>query len=300
MSDLPSRRSLLALTASTTIGSLAGCLGTGDEEDGEDGEGEGEGETTDPQDPSVQFRDWLTDPDLIDTDRVGGTRFEYTEAGPEQPERVAEDLTRGRASVLALDSDDVDAYLIQLPATVLFGEFDVSAAETAIKATDEFQLTGEYGSYRTAGPRESDGSDGGLVGSQFAIGTDAILIGRDLELWIDTHDGEAERLFESYPVFEEIFERLPDRTNVSGTVGSPPTWEEELEIDAWGLSLPTLAPGEITQTWVYAFDDQPTAEQVQLVEQNLAGPLVESIDQTETDDRFVTITGTIEVPDTDG
>ena len=89
MSDLPSRRSLLALTASATIGSLAGCLGTGDEEDGEDGEGEGEGETTDPQDPSVQFRDWLTDPDLIDTDRVGGTRFEYTEAGPEQPERVA-------------------------------------------------------------------------------------------------------------------------------------------------------------------------------------------------------------------
>lgn len=296
MSDVPSRRSLLTLTASATIGSLAGCLGTDDEEDGEDGEGEGE--TTDSQDPSVQFRDWLTDPDLIDTDRAGGTRFEYTETGPEQPERVAEDLIQGRASVLDLDSDDVGAYLIQLPATVLFGEFDVSAAETAIEATEEFQLTGEYRSYRTAGPRESDGSDGGLVGSQFAIGTDAILIGRDLELWIDTHDGEAERLFESYPVFEEIFERLPDRTNVSGTVGRPPTWEDELEIDAWGLSLPTLAPGEITQTWVYAFDDQPTAEQVQLVEQNLAGPLVESIDQTEADDRFVTVTGTIEVPDT--
>ena len=300
MQHTPSRRSLLALTASATIGGIAGCLDDDETQDGADATDDSDGTADQPADqdddaaitdidpasPQVAFRDWLTDPDAIDT-----TRFEYNEA-------LLEQTTVGRADVLDLDIADVDAFLIQLPAYIIFGDFDVSRLETTLDSADEYQLTGEYESYRRAEPLDTDDSGDGLIESQFALSSDTILIGRDLDRWIDTKNGAADRLADTYPVFNDLFERLPDRTNVAGQVGPPPTWDVD-GIVAWGSSSPSLDPGAVTSTWVYAFEEQPTSEQTEAVEENLPDPLIESIDQTATDGRFFTVTGTIRIPDTE-
>jgi len=270
------RRELLTVLAGSGFAGFAGCVGNGD--DAQNGD-----ETTD-----VAFREWLTNPDVTET-----TRFEYSETQIEQ-------AIEGRLTVLNLDPQQVEGYLIQLPALILFGDFDVSRLEATLEETDEYRLAETYESYRMAYPLDTEESDDGLVESQFALGTDAVLLGRDLDLWIDTQNGDSERLEESYPIFEDLFRRLPDQTNVTGQLGRPPTWEEGPDgLEAWGTSVPTLDPGEITQTWIYAFTESPTTNQIERVEQNLSDTIVESIDQTETDNRFLTVTGTVLIPDTD-
>lgn len=290
MRQSPSRRSLLALTASATLGTVAGCLGADDDTQNGDGDTDEESTVADvtPATPQVPFRDWLTDPDAID-----GDRFEYSEGQLEQ-------VTQGRASVLDIDLGDVDAFLIQLPVLVIFGDFDVPALEATLEATDEYRLTDEYSSYRMAEPVDADDTDEeGLIASQFALGSDAVLVGRDLDRWIDTAAGDAERLETAYPVFEDVFATLPDRASVTGELGSPLGWDID-GVTAWGHSLPTLDPGEITGTWTYAFDESPTTEQITAVEQQLAEiPLSGEVDETTTDGRFLTVTAALTLPDPD-
>lgn len=296
MSQTPSRRSLLTLAASATIGSAAACLELNNDPRNESqntDSHESREEDLDPITPDetqVKFQDWLTPP----TDNNSTGRFEYSEL-------LIEQTLQGRASILNIDPDQVDGFLIQLPALIFFGDFDVSKLETSIEDTENYSLTREYESYWIAEPQPAEQTRDDLIASQFALGKHTVLLGRDLERWIDTQNGDREGLTERYSVFTALFDRLPDRTNIVGQLDPPPTWDIEPDIlEGWGSSLPSYDGDSVTQTWVYALTDQPTAEHTRIIEQNLSeSVLSEGIDQTDTDGQFLTVSGTVSIPEID-
>lgn len=293
-----SRRAVLAGGASAVLGGLAGCLGQDD--DGQDdiadeAPRDNDSATSEPDSAQVPFRDWLVTPELApgvsdDTNRV--YRFEYVPGG--FLSRTEQDRVQGRASVLDIDPAVLEGQLLQIPAVIYFGEFDQSALETAIEGADGYTLTGEYESYRTAQNTEA--------GTQFALGEEAVLIGRELELWIDTRTGANTRLEETTPVFTQLFDRVPTGLNVAGQLGPPPTFEAELDsINAWISTTAEPIAGEtVAQTWVYAFDGQPSEDSTQAVQQELSSnPLIGSITETTTDGRFLTVNGELMISDAD-
>ncbi|ERG89376.1 MAG: hypothetical protein J07HX5_01534 [halophilic archaeon J07HX5] len=301
MSRKHSRRAILAGGASAVLGGLAGCLGQGDDS----GEGDrqnntvdtGPGDTgsgsSDPASAQVSFRDWLVAPELTpgvtgNEDRV--YRFEYIPGGFLQ--QAEQDRVQGRASVLDIDPAVIEGRLLQLPAVVYFGEFDQPALETAIESADGYTVTGEYESYRTAENTET--------GTQFALDEQAVLIGRALEQWIDTQTGTADRLEGTTPVFTQLFDRVPTNLSVTGQLGPPVTFEADLDsLTAWVSATPRLTAGEaVTQRWVYVFDGQPPEDATQAIRQELSdSPLLNSITNTTTDGRFLTVTGELLLPE---
>lgn len=286
MYQTSSRRSLLTLTASATIGSVAGCLKQNNDprsesQTNDSHENREDGSNSTPSDETqVNFQDWLTPP----TDSNPQGRFEYSEL-------LIEQTLQGRASVLNIDPDRVKGLLIQLSALIFIGDFKVSKLETSIEDTGNYSLTRVYKSYRIAEPQPAEQARDDLIASQFALDKHTVLLGRDLERRVDTQNGDREGLTDRYPVFTELFDRLPDRTNVVGQLNPPPTWDIDPDVlEGWGSSLPSFDDDRVTQTWVYAFTDQPTAKHIQTIKQNLSeSVLSEGVDQTDTDGRFLSI-----------
>lgn len=289
-----SRRTVLAGGASAVLAGLAGCLSQDD--DGQDDTvdtypGDSGSAPSDLDSAQVPFRDWLVNPELApgvgdNEDRV--YRFEYV------PGDFLTEIAQGRASVLDIDPAVVEGQLLQIPAVIYFGEFDQSALETAIESADGYTLTGDHESYRTARNTEA--------GTRFALGEEAVLIGRELELWIDTRIGANARLEETTSVFTQLFDQVPTDLNVSGQFGPPPTFEADLDsINAWiSASAKPTADGSVAQTWIYAFDGQPSEDTTQSIQQELSsGPLVDSITETATDGQFLTVNGELVSPDLD-
>lgn len=279
------RRRFLTAVGTTAALGTAGCLGSGD--DTQDDTPASDGSTCVPDEglqsagdtPQASFRDWLVVPENTE---IGVSRFSYTESD----QLIAQNL-QGRASVLDIEPSAVDATLIQSLTLLLFGEFDRPAIESTIGDTDGYTLTGSYRSYRTARNTETD--------TQFAFDEEVVVVGNDLELWIDTHAGDRERLETSTPVFTELFDRAPT-PNVEGQPGPPPEEGFPDDIDAWLVSLPGIGEDaeEIGQTWIYAFDDPPSDNDTQAVRQTLSSlPLVKCIDETATDGRFLRVTGAV-------
>ena len=283
-----SRRTALAGGVSV-IGALAGCLG----QDGtDDNPGGDDPDPSDPDSAQAPFREWLAAPGSIG--EPGGDnptyRFNYT------PFLIEQTLETGRASVLDIDPTDVDGSLTQTPALILLGSFDRSRLETSLENADGYALTGEYGSYRTAKHTDRD--------TRFALGEAAVLIGQSLELWIDTRTGDDERLEETTPVFTRLFDRLPSLdASIVGELGPPGSFTADLDgIDAWVNASPQLVSGEtITQRWVYAFDEQPSEDIAQTIQQELSSsPLVGAITETAVDGEFLTVTGKSRLPESSG
>ena len=271
-----SRRAVLAGGASAAVGALAGCLGQDD-----DGETPGGSEGSDGT--QAPFRDWLVTPESLG--ELGGNnrlyRFSYSTF------LIAQTLQNGRASVLDIDPAVVDGSLVQLPALIFFGSFDRSGLETTVEDAEGYALTGEYESYRTAENAEA--------GTQFALGDEAVLIGQDLESWIDTRTGDGKQLEETTPVFTQLFDRLPSLDgSVTGQLGPPQGFDASLDgLEAWVNSAPEPVPGEtITQRWVYAFDEQPSEDATGAIERELSGnPLIDEVTETTVDGAFLTVTG---------
>jgi len=291
-----SRRAVLAGGASAAVGALAGCLGQDDDADeqtpGDSGDSGGDNpDASGSDDPRAPFRDWLVTPESIGElrgeDRV--YRFSYS------PFLIEQTLRNGRASVLDIDPAVVDGLLVQPPALIVLGSFDRSGLETTVGDTEGYELTGEYESYRTAENAEA--------GTRFALGDEAVLIGRDLELWIDTRTGGGRQLEETTPVFARLFDRLPSlAVSVVGQLGPPRSFDADLDgLEAWVNSAPEPIPGEtITQRWVYAFDEQPSEDAAGAIERELSGnPLIDEVTETTVDGAFLTVTGESTLPESD-
>lgn len=281
MHETHSRRAVLASGASAAVGALAGCLGQDD-----DGETPGNSGGDDPQAP---FRDWLVTPESIGELRGDNRvyRFSYS------PFLIEQTLQNGRASVLDIDPAAVDGFLVQLPALIFLGSFDRSGLETTVEDAGGYALTGEYESYRTAENAEA--------GTQFALGDEAVLIGQDLESWIDTRTGDSKQLEETTPVFTQLFDRLPSLDgSITGQLGPPQSFDAGLDgLEAWVNSAPEPIPGEtVTQQWVYAFDERPSENAVGAIERELSGnPLVDEITETTVDSTLLTVTGESTLPE---
>ncbi len=283
MHETHSRRTVLAGGASAAVGALAGCLGQDNDADGQT-PGDSGGD-----DPQAPFRDWLVTPESIGELR-GDTRvyrFSYS------PFLIEQTLRNGRASVLDIDPAAVDGFLVQLPAVIFFGSFDRSSLETTVEDTEGYVLTGQYESYRTAENAEA--------GTQFALGDEAVLLGQDLESWIDTQTGDGRQLEETTPVFTRLFDRLPSLdASVTGQLGPPQSFDASLDrLEAWVNSAPEPVPGEtITQRWVYAFDEQPSEDAAGAIERELSGnPLIDEVTETTVDGVFLTVTGESTLPE---
>ena len=288
-----SRRAVLAGGASTVVGALAGCLGQDNDANGETPSNLEDDDPNSSGSDGAQapFGDWLVTPESISELRGDNRvyRFSYSSFLIEQT------LQNGRASVLDIDPAAVDGFLIQTPALIFLGAFDRAGLETILEDMDGYTLTGEYESYRTAENAET--------GTQFALGDEAVLIGRDLELWIDARTGEDRRLEETTPVFTRLFDRLPRlTTSVVGQLGPPQSFDVDLDgLKAWVNSTPEPVPGKTTtQRWVYAFDEQPSEDTTRAIEQELSGnPLIDEVTETTVDSAFLTVTGESTLPESD-
>lgn len=283
MHETHSRRAVLAGGASAAVGALAGCLGQDDDADEETPSDSGSDGTQAP------FRDWLVTPESIGelqgNNRV--YRFSYT------PFLIEQTLQNGRASVLDIDPATVDGFLVQLPALIFLGSFDRSGLETTVKDAEGYALTGEYESYRTAENTET--------GTRFALGDRAVLIGQELESWIDTRTGDGRQLEETTPVFTQLFDRLPSLDgSITGQLGPPQSFDASLDgLEAWVNSAPEPVPGKtITQQWVYAFDEQPSEDATGAIERALSGnPLIDEVTETTVDGAFLTVAGEFTLPE---
>jgi hypothetical protein len=298
-----SRRAILAGGTSAALAGLAGCLGQDDNGQPEDNQndtaddasGDTNSASSDPDSAQVNFRDWLVSPEVapgISDNENRIYRFEYIPGS--FLAQTGQDQLSGRASVLDIDPTVLEGRLLQIPVVIYFGEFDQTALETAIESADGYTLTGEYGSYRTAQNTEA--------GTQFALGEEAVLIGQELETWIDTRTGVNDRLEQTTPVFTQLFDRVPTDLNVAGQVGPPPTFEADFDsLTAWVSATPRPMAGEtVTQTWVYVFNRQPSEDTAQAIQQELSGnALIDSITGTSTDGQFLTVTGELTLPDSE-
>ncbi|PSP18731.1 hypothetical protein BRC62_02615 [Halobacteriales archaeon QH_10_67_13] len=291
MHETHSRRAVLAGGASAAVGALAGCLGQDDDADEETpgDSGGGDPDTSGSDDPQAPFRDWLVTPESIGALRGDNRvyRFSYS------PFLIEQTLQSGRASVLDIDPAVVDGFLVQPPALIFLGSFDRSSLETTVEDAEGYALTGEYESYRTAENAEA--------GTRFALGDEAVLIGQDLELWIDTRTGDGRQLEETTPGFTRLFDRLPSLDgSVTGQLGPPQSFDASLDgLEAWVNSAPEPVPGEtITQRWVYAFDEQPSEDATGAIERELSGnPLIDEVTETAVDGAFLTVTGESTLPE---
>jgi len=180
---------MLAGGASAAVGALAGCLEQDDDEGTPSDSGGDDPDASGFDGAQAPFRDWLVTPESIGELRGDNRvyRFSYS------PFLIEQTLRNGRASVLDIDPASVDGFLVQLPALIFLGSFDRSSLETTVEDAEGYALTGEYESYRTAENAEA--------GTRFALGDGAVLIGQDLELWIETRTGDGRQLEEMTPVF---------------------------------------------------------------------------------------------------
>ncbi|ERG89543.1 MAG: hypothetical protein J07HX5_01709 [halophilic archaeon J07HX5] len=288
MTRTPSRRSLLALAASAAIGSTAGCLGS--IRGGSSGQ--------------AGFRDWLTDPDVFVNEDWPTIGFSYTEDTDTDHVSKSARMTAGRMGISDVPLEaDVNAYLSQWLGSILilFGEFSRLELEIGVENSENAMITGERGPYRIGKRPTLTNTESDRDEIPFAFNENVIISSftsrgsfeAPVERCIDSKTGDTDGLEAAYPVFTQLFDRLPDlseQTWVSGMSKWPSLWDDLDGFDANVLSVPESGT-DVVRTAVFAFDDTPTEKQTQIIKQRFDS-VIENADKTTTDGRFLTITGT--------
>lgn len=297
MDERPSRRSVLATAGTLALAGLAGCTSGDDESKPKPSDGttkstdEPSATTTDAastteSEPSVDwtdvaaFRTWLTD---YSTLPESNHRFDYQSVALD---RV---LESGRVGFLDLAPETVDGFLTQSTNVFFPGTYDAAALVDAVEASDDHEVSGEYEGYTTAERTET--------GTQVAVGDDAVLAGSELSVWIDAHVGERDRLEQADPLFTRLFERLPDSGLVTAQYGPPAGGNIDSDaIDAWATSMASLEAE--SGTWVYALEPGTGTDTVDDLESQLAASaFTDEVTDRAVDDRFVTFTATVALPE---
>lgn len=303
MTDWTTTRRGLLVAAGAGVG-LAGCLGS-DDDDGGNGTADANG-SDDPEDSSEQVdgipagdiearRERMPDPGvavdwsdarefrkwLFDDGNESASRFTYTETIPEDREFVLSDA-------VDIGPERVDGHLSHVDVEILLGSFDADAIESALEASDAYDVRDEYAGYRVVDEAREDPRVGTV-----AVGDDAIVLGSGYERPIDARHGDRDRLEDVDPWITHVIETLPDEPPVSAEYLKPPVGGIDVdEIYCWGASIPR-GEGE-TATWAFVFDhpDDITDD----VRSELEAVATEVRD-TETDGRTLTIEGVPELPD---
>ena len=209
MDRMPSRRTVLCSGALGAAATLAGCLGSGDDDPtGNESNDPNGNESNDPT--NYEFRNWvIPDNQLVPGAELVCQYFAYDRALANDVVVYEPERTAGANLVLEAGMDDpevdpasVEAELRVGPSrgSILFGEFDTDAIVSALMETGREELDSR-GEYRIVG---IDGVGTTAVGPSEVLATAAY---GDI---LDAAAGDGTLLEDEDPAADRLFDLLPE------------------------------------------------------------------------------------------
>ncbi|WP_263019006.1 hypothetical protein [Natronobiforma cellulositropha] len=284
------RREFATLSIATVSAGLAGCLGSGDEQDrpeadesqpiwlDEDGhidvaDVDWGVEEADPEDPT-NFRFWLNSEQL---EPEMNLRFDYTHG-------YEPDLFETVPEFVEVTEESVEGTLVQHANVIHLGSFDAEDILDSLADDADYEETGERGAFT-------------IVDERIAIGQHAIILGDSadgLEIPLEVYEGDRDPLEIADPAFARVFEELPEDHSISGQYGLPPG--VDLDVDGQyvlGLSndpddLPDGPDDRIETNWVFLFPDESDLTEEALSELKT---IAHSVSHAEIDGRVARVEG---------